>query len=795
MALTVAELQVELEAKTAQFNTRLSAAERKLTKFGTAGTKNVAKVQSSLGGLARAAGPALAALASFATVAFFARASKDAAQFLDVIGKTADSVGVTTTFLQEFRTAVSLTGGGVADADKALQRLNRNVAEAQEGIGPAAEAFQALGISIGSLSDLDTPQILNLIADRLENVESSAQKSQLSFDLFGRAGQVLVNTLRGGSAGLRDLTTAARESGTVIDESLIRRAEALNDRLELVNARLRNETLPVLIDFRQGVVEITSGLSRFIGFLTSIGEAPPLAAAFSFEDLARTNRELGDLETQIGAINARIEEGGGLSALGPGGDEVVRGLKSQRDQLILSQVDLERRRATLFIQRREEERLANAIDETNEALGGRPEAPPIITPADVALTEQAANVERNRIREAFFRQQEIERLREEAIGAELADIETAKQAETEAEKLRIAGITEAKRLEDELLRTRQMAAQTLLQLQRQLRDEAEAGGDPLILQAQAQRDAIEEAARAAGQAVSPEAQQAAGEVLAALTERRRQTLEQINFLAQTNAQIQEQLEARAQRILVLDEARGQALLRQLEVIRNANLSLEEQRQALLDLVTEPPVPEEGAVVPFAESFGQALTQGFIAGFDEAEGDLFDGFLNTIETATSQAFLNAQGDITKVLSDAVTDGLSGIGSALGLGESGGVFGQVGDFLGTEAGQAALGFGVAAIKALRTETETSARAATGITSAVTSVQQVRGLVAGPTQIAVAQVDRGIRDAFIPSELLLRRIEANTRATASNSRPSGGGSINPAVPGNEATDVLVSESQSLV
>ena len=145
----------------------------------------------------------------------------------------------------------------------------------------------------------------------------------------------------------------------------------------------------------------------------------------------------------------------------------------------------------------------------------------------------------------------------EAIGAELAGIEKAKQAETEAEKLRVDGIADAVRLEEELLRLRETAAQTLLQLQRQLRDEAEAGGDPLIRQAQAQRDAIEEASRAAGQAVSPEAQEAAGEVLAALVERRRLTLEQINALTTTNAQLEEQLEARGQRILVSDQARGE----------------------------------------------------------------------------------------------------------------------------------------------------------------------------------------------------------------------------------------------
>ncbi len=102
--------------------------------------------------------------------------------------------------------------------------------------------------------------------------------------------------------------------------------------------------------------------------------------------------------------------------------------------------------------------------------------------------------------------------------------------------------------------------------------------------------------------------------------------------------------------------------------------------------------------------------------------------------------------------------------------------------------------AGLQAALTDTKTTSSVASGISSAVTSAQAVRGIVAGPTQIAVAQVDRAISDAFIETNLILTRIEENTRRTAQDAAPSGGGSIQ-AGGSSEATSALANESPTLV
>ncbi len=86
------------------------------------------------------------------------------------------------------------------------------------------------------------------------------------------------------------------------------------------------------------------------------------------------------------------------------------------------------------------------------------------------------------------------------------------------------------------------------------------------------------------------------------------------------------------------------------------------------------------------------------------------------------------------------------------------------------------------------------AANIRSAVTSTQAVRGIVAGPTQIAVAQVDRAISDSFLEPTRLLRIIAENTGRTVEQTSDTGTGSI-PTGGTDPATQALANEGPSLI
>lgn len=170
-------------------------------------------------------------------------------------------------------------------------------------------------------------------------------------------------------------------------------------------------------------------------------------------------------------------------------------------------------------------------------------------------------------------------------------------------------------------------------------------------------------------------------------------------------------------------------------------------------------------------------EGLTTAFDEAV-DFFGGKLDDV-------LKSAGGFIGGLLGD--EGALGGIGTFFDekLGKGGGeLFGK--------AATGILGAGLTAF-AQRNAEDSASQVAAGVTSAVTSTQAVRGIVAGPTQIAVAQVDRAISDAFIETNRILGRIEENTRSTAVSTSDTGTGSV-PVGGTDESIQALANEGPSL-
>ena len=185
----------------------------------------------------------------------------------------------------------------------------------------------------------------------------------------------------------------------------------------------------------------------------------------------------------------------------------------------------------------------------------------------------------------------------------------------------------------------------------------------------------------------------------------------------------------------------------------------------------------GIAATLGELLQMRSQEGLTTAFDEAV-DFFGGKLDDV-------LKSAGGFIGGLLGD--EGALGGIGTFFDekLGKGGGeLFGK--------AATGILGAGLTAF-AQRNAEDSASQVAAGVTSAVTSTQAVRGIVAGPTQIAVAQVDRAISDAFIETNRILGRIEENTRSTAVSTSDTGTGSV-PVGGTDESIQALANEGPSL-
>ncbi|UTW01242.1 hypothetical protein KDW99_08985 [Marinomonas rhizomae] len=154
----------------------------------------------------------------------------------DKAAKTADKLGLQVGALQELRYAAERSGVSSNTMDMAMQRMVRRLAEAKNGTGAAKDAIDELGLSSQALASMTPDEAMNEIADALKGVESQSDRVRLAFKFFDSEGVSMVNMLKDGSAGLKQLRKDARDTGYVLSEQAARDAEAFQD--SLLNAKL-----------------------------------------------------------------------------------------------------------------------------------------------------------------------------------------------------------------------------------------------------------------------------------------------------------------------------------------------------------------------------------------------------------------------------------------------------------------------------------------------------------------------------------------------------------------------------
>ena len=177
---------------------------------------NVAKLTVAFGTLGVAAGAAIV---------------RNQMKSIDALGKTADKIGVTTEALGAMRHAADLTGVSTSTMDMALQRFVRRTSEAARGTGEARGALQELGLSAGDLSRLPLDEAMQQVADAMQGVGSQSDRVRLAMKLFDSEGVSLLQTLKGGSAGLKEMADEAEALGILLSRADVAQVEAANDAL------------------------------------------------------------------------------------------------------------------------------------------------------------------------------------------------------------------------------------------------------------------------------------------------------------------------------------------------------------------------------------------------------------------------------------------------------------------------------------------------------------------------------------------------------------------------------------
>lgn len=189
------------------------------------GLKSITKAAAPIAGFMTKWGLATAGAAAGASAALI----KMRMTAVDNLAKTSDKLGVTTEALAGLQHAAELSGVSTETMNMALQRMTRRVAEAAMGTGEAKGALEELNLNADALAKLPLDEQMNIVADAMQGVEKQSDRVRLAMKLFDSEGVALVNTLAGGSEGLKEMAEEAKTLGLSISRVDAAMIEEAND--------------------------------------------------------------------------------------------------------------------------------------------------------------------------------------------------------------------------------------------------------------------------------------------------------------------------------------------------------------------------------------------------------------------------------------------------------------------------------------------------------------------------------------------------------------------------------------
>jgi len=216
MVATVGGVRISFDADTGNFNSGVTEASRRLSRFEQSANRSLGSIKSAfaLGGLG-------AGLGFGASLAGAVKLNQELAS----IAKTAREVGLSFERIQEVKFAAKL--GGVSDQDftSGLQNAAKLLEEAGRQENSLSKLFAANNLSLkdreGRLISIN--DLLSKGADLVKNAGSGAAKVEIA-SMLGLSRE-WVRTLENGSVAFNRTATEARNAGAVINSDIIARAE------------------------------------------------------------------------------------------------------------------------------------------------------------------------------------------------------------------------------------------------------------------------------------------------------------------------------------------------------------------------------------------------------------------------------------------------------------------------------------------------------------------------------------------------------------------------------------------
>ena len=181
----------------------------------------------------------------------FAAAARSALNFSTNLDALSQRLNVSVETLQALEFIGSKTGVSLEQIAMVIQRLGTNAGAALDNNEKMAEAFERLGLTVGTIRQLSRTELFLGLAAGVENFNGTAEELQNTLrTIIDTEGIRLVPLLRAGAEGLSDQIVALKERNLLLSSPEVKRAaeDEAAIRLELLQLQreLNREMLPLI---------------------------------------------------------------------------------------------------------------------------------------------------------------------------------------------------------------------------------------------------------------------------------------------------------------------------------------------------------------------------------------------------------------------------------------------------------------------------------------------------------------------------------------------------------------------
>lgn len=242
---SLGQLTLDLVTQTGGWVQGMNKAERSSKRWRKQVNKDLKLVGKAFAGAATLAAGGLTAL------------TVSGQTFVDSQAKTAARLGTTIDGLRAVQIAASDFDIDQERLGKTLQSYTKRLGDAVRGTGEAQKAYKALGIEAAELARLPLPEQLALIAERIAELDTAAERSSIA-DRLMSGGRTMVNLFEEGGDAIRAAVDEVNEYGLALSEVDAAKVEAANDAMSRIPRLLE----PIKTQLAVAVAEPLQGITN-----------------------------------------------------------------------------------------------------------------------------------------------------------------------------------------------------------------------------------------------------------------------------------------------------------------------------------------------------------------------------------------------------------------------------------------------------------------------------------------------------------------------------------------------------